>query len=251
MRARANARAVFPSRVCGPALRSSLAFGERMSLGIHMGMPPSELTMFLKPEKSTIMKWPLKSTPVRSVMVRITQAAPSPRFPFLPPLESASLNFVVQPLTTVPSYIMQSEMRTRESRGIETTSIRDLSAEMCMTMVVSPRMPLAPLPPMTPFSSLRSSVPMSAMLMGLPAAKSVGMSSLGSAVESGAGPKSELTSCFSKAFRVSCRYAAPLTSTKPMMAAVAEPMVRSTRRCTGRDAWRGRSTRDWAGIQAS
>ena len=239
VRARANASAVSPSRTCAPASSSSLAFLDVMSWVMHMGTPLMASTMSSKPEKSTMTKWPPRSTPVRSMMVCITHAAPSPRSPFLPPLARATLNFAVQPFTTEPSYILQSEIFTRESRGIDTTSMRERSALMCMTIVVSPRMPPATSPPISAFSPLRSSVPINTMLSGSPAAKSSGEPST-PAVSPSPLASSELVSCVSKEPCSSSAEVPPYTRANPARAATPLARPTRTRRCAGRAPWRAR-----------
>ena len=63
----------------------------------------------------------------------------------------------------LPFVIVHDGMSTRESRGIETSSTRDRSAEMCRTIVVSERMPAAS-PPISAFSPSRWSDPRIRML---------------------------------------------------------------------------------------
>ena len=71
--------------------------------------------------------------------VLMVHAAPSAFDPCAAPLAKATLNIVVQPRCDDAVGAFAVGILTMVSRGIETTSMRVRSAEMCMISVVSLR----------------------------------------------------------------------------------------------------------------
>lgn len=78
-----------------------------------------------------------------------------------------SLAAIVSPLVVVHCGIA-----TIESRGMETSSTRERSAETCSTIVVSERMLSATVPPIVPFLPARESDPSSSSVSARPSAGS-------------------------------------------------------------------------------
>jgi len=148
-----------------------------MSSGMYIATPPSASTTLMKPAKSTTTKSSMYR-PVSSSTAMMVQAAAVPMSPPSEPVSKAELNITsFCGSVVVPSPRVQAGMSTRVSRGIETTSTRERSAEMWASIVVSERMPLvvpvAPAPS-TSFSPSRESEPMTRRLSARPSLMSVG-----------------------------------------------------------------------------
>ena len=153
--------------------------------------------------------------------------------PLSQPVANAELNMPWVARVVLPFVMVHDGMSTRESRGIETSSTRDRSAEMCRTIVVSERMPAAS-PPMEPFSPSRWSEPRISRLTAWPA---FGSSGSGSLVGVGTGSTRADTSTFSMLpFSLAATAATPLapkTTTAATVRAIPRrtPWVRRRREC--------------------
>jgi len=87
------------------------------------------------------------------------------------PLAKAVLNWPSDSSTVEPSEEVQLGMSTMVSRGMDTTSTRERSAEMCMIMAVSERATItssSPSEPSTLLAPARESVPRTRMLTACP-----------------------------------------------------------------------------------
>jgi hypothetical protein len=100
-----------------------------------------------------------------STVAMVHAAADSTSSPTIAPYANALLNWSNVATVSLPLVILQAGMSTMRSRGMESSSTRSRSAEMCMRIVVSERMP-PKYPPIASFSPERSSEPMSSRLSG-------------------------------------------------------------------------------------
>ena len=129
--------------------------------------PPRESTTLDRPEKSTTTKSSIRTCVSFSTVLRVQAAPEATAFLsslLLPaPLAKAELNGASS-LASVfpPSRVVHSGMSTRVSRGMDTASTRERSAEMCMTSAVSERATetsSSPCEPSTLLFPARESVP--------------------------------------------------------------------------------------------
>lgn len=157
LRARRKLIEVRPSSTCSPAamLRSRECAPPTTGSGKHIRTPPSASTTPMTPVILTTT-WSVIVSPVRSwTVVMVHAAAPTMSSTPPEPISNAELNIASFCLRVVlPSERLHAGMSTSESRGMETTSIRLRSPEMCTTKVVSERMPSSA-PASSAFSSSR------------------------------------------------------------------------------------------------
>src|SRR5450756_2361170 len=231
--ARAKAIAVSPSSVWNPALTLRPESGELMLFGMHIGTPPSALTMSTTPMKSTTTK-SLIRTWVSDSTVLMVHAAASVTLPDWAPYAKAALNLGVAGALFVPFVRRQEGIFTQLSRGMEMSSTRERSAEMWMMMDVSER--IQPLEtPIGGVSPDRVSEPSRRMFCGRPAEGSPG----GAGAWVGRSPSSFVTSAVLR-LPLNVKYAvATPVPTNSRSAAAPSAMTRRTVCLRSVLAWRG------------
>ncbi len=205
-RARANWTAVAPSNTWGPAGTCSPVSESSNAAGRQIGTPPIASTMAVRPTKSTRTK-PSRRTPVIDSTVFHVHAAAVPRSWLLSqPTANASLNMLAAFAGVVePSFIVHAGRSITRSRGMEISSTRLRSAEMCATTVVSDRIP-GSAPPIAAFWPLRSSDPRIRTFTAVPACTSFGAVALADGEGTwGRAPSRSVTSPASLMFESSSR----------------------------------------------